>query len=145
MPVQTNLMEQLNLTHPIIQAPMAGGATTVELVAAACEAGALGFFGAAYLTPDKITRTAQALRKRTAKPFGINIFAPLPSPEKSRNPTAALERLAPFHKSIKPAATRTAVARPSRFNEQLAAVLESGASVFSFTFGHSAHRSSASH
>ena len=43
MPSITTL---LKIPHPIIQAPMAGGATTPELVAAVSEAGALGFFGA---------------------------------------------------------------------------------------------------
>ena len=47
MPYQTVLTQRLGMSHPIIQAPMAGGATTVELVVAVCDAGALGFIGAA--------------------------------------------------------------------------------------------------
>lgn len=35
---RTTLTNRLGLTHPVIQAPMAG-ATTPELVAAVCEAG----------------------------------------------------------------------------------------------------------
>ncbi|MCG8690460.1 MAG: nitronate monooxygenase, partial [Minwuiales bacterium] len=38
-------MQRLNLTHPIIQAPMAGGGDTPALVAAVCEAGGIGFIG----------------------------------------------------------------------------------------------------
>lgn len=48
MSVATALTRCLNLAHPIIQAPLAGGGDTPELVAAASNAGALGFIGAAY-------------------------------------------------------------------------------------------------
>ena len=45
-----DLRTLLGISHPIIQAPMAGGTTTPELVAAVSNAGALGSVGAAYLT-----------------------------------------------------------------------------------------------
>lgn len=135
MPFQTALTQRLGLSHPIIQAPMAGGATTPELVAAVCEAGALGFIGAAYLTPSQIRELAQAVCARTDRPFGINLFAPLPTPEPPRDASAALNLLAPFHAELGlPPPTFPAPAGPS-FGDQLAATLDSGASVFSFTFG----------
>ena len=46
----SRLSDLLKLDHPIIQAPMAGGATTVELVSEASKAGVLGSLGAAYLS-----------------------------------------------------------------------------------------------
>ena len=49
MSIATALTRCLNLAHPIIQAPLAGGGDTPELVAVASNAGALGFIGAAYL------------------------------------------------------------------------------------------------
>ena len=135
MVCQTVLTQRLRLTHPIIQAPMAGGATTVGLVAAVCEAGALGFIGAAYLTPAQIIEVSRELRARTSRPFGINLFAPLPAPDEPRDPGPALERLAPFHAELGlPPPTVPALAG-NPFSDQLAAALESGASVFSFTFG----------
>lgn len=135
MPFQTVLTQRLGLTHPIIQAPMAGGATTVELVAAVCEAGALGFIAAAYLTPPQIAGVAHELRARTSRPFGINLFAPLPVPDAPRDAGPALERLAPFHKELGLPPPTLPVIEVDLFREQLAAALESGASVFSFTFG----------
>ena len=42
----------LGIELPIIQAPMAGGITTPDLVAAVSEAGALGSFGFAYTQPE---------------------------------------------------------------------------------------------
>lgn len=135
MVCQTVLMQRLRLTHPIMQAPMAGGATTVGLVAAVCEAGALGFIGAAYLTPPQIIEVSRELRARTSGPFGINLFAPLPAPDEPRDPGPALERLAPFHAELGlPPPTVPALAG-NPFSDQLAAALEIGASVFSFTFG----------
>jgi NAD(P)H-dependent flavin oxidoreductase YrpB (nitropropane dioxygenase family) len=37
----------------IIEAPMAGGGETPRLVAAVCEAGALGTIGAGHLSPEQ--------------------------------------------------------------------------------------------
>ncbi len=114
---------------------MAGGATTPDLVAAVCEAEALGFIGAAYLQPSQILQAAQAVRARTARPFGINLFAPLPQPDPPANTRVALERLAPFYAALGLPEPTLPVSTTSSFDEQLAAALESGASVFSFTFG----------
>src|SRR6202008_3762432 len=85
---------------PVIQAPLAGGGDTPALVAAVCEAGALGFIGAAYLTPAQIVEAARAVRARTARPFGINLFAPLPAPALVPEPGPALARVAPFYAEL---------------------------------------------
>jgi nitronate monooxygenase len=135
MPFQTVLTKQLELTHPIIQAPLAGGGDTPELVAAVCEQGALGFIGAAYLTPQQIVEAGREVRARTARGFGISLFAPQRPPDMPTDATPALERVAPFFAELGlPPPVPPALAR-DLFNEQLAAALESGASVFSFTFG----------
>ncbi len=42
MPLPTEFARMLGLAHPIIQAPMAGGGDTPDLVTAVCEAGGLG-------------------------------------------------------------------------------------------------------
>ena len=131
----TIVTSRLGLRHPVIQAPLAGGGDTPALVAAVSEAGALGSIGASYLTPGQIVETARAVRARTACPFGINLFAPLPAPEPPREPGRALDRLEPFYAELAlPRPELPALAADS-FGEQLAAALESGASVFSFTFG----------
>ena len=77
MPIQTKLTELFNLTIPVIQAPMAGGGDTAELVSAASNAGALGFIGAAYLSSEQIVERGRAVRAQTSRPFGINLFAPV--------------------------------------------------------------------
>jgi nitronate monooxygenase len=135
MSIQTVLTKRLGMTHPIIQAPLAGGGDTPALVAAVCNAGGLGFIGAAYLTPEQIDEASREVRTRTSRPFGINLFAPLPAPDLPSDPKPALERVARFFAELGlPPPVVPARPRDS-FNEQLAAALESGASVFSFTLG----------
>jgi nitronate monooxygenase len=73
--LRTPLCELLGIRLPIIQAPMAGGATTPALVTAASEAGALGSFGFAYTQPEAMQRDAAAVREQTGAPFNVNLFA----------------------------------------------------------------------
>src|SRR5215218_5709642 len=78
------------LEHPIVQAPMGGGASTPALAAAVSEAGGLGFLAAGYLAPDTVRRDIEAVRALTRRPFGVNLFAP---PQPVPDP-AAVERYA---------------------------------------------------
>ena len=135
MSLATALTERLNLAYPIIQAPLAGGGDTPALVAAVCEAGALGFIGAAYLTPAQIAEAAREVRARTARPFGISLFAPVRAPAMPPDPTAALNRVAPFYRELGLPEPSVPQVAGDTFAGLLAAALESGASVFSFTFG----------
>lgn len=135
MPIQTVFTKRLHLEHPIIQAPMAGGGDTPDLVAAVCNAGAIGFLGAAYSTPEQIIELGRALRQRTSRPFGVNLFAPLPAPQAVTNAQAAVERVAPFYAELGLAAPAIPDLPRATFPEQLAACLEIGAAAFSFTFG----------
>ncbi len=64
------------LREPIVQAPLAGGASTPALAAAVAEAGGLGFLAAGYKTPDALREDIRELRARSAEPFGVNLFAP---------------------------------------------------------------------
>jgi len=64
--VNSILQNQLGLKTPIVQAPMAGGPTTPELVAAVVRAGALGSFGFAYTAPDQIETLCEAFSSQCA-------------------------------------------------------------------------------
>jgi nitronate monooxygenase len=64
------------LRIPIVQAPLAGGASTPELTAAVVEAGAFGFLAAGYKTPDAVRDDVRATRALTSAPFGVNVFVP---------------------------------------------------------------------
>ena len=135
MSIENPLMQRLQIKHPIIQAPMAGGADTPELVAAVCNAGAVGFIGAGYSNPAQIAELAKSVRALTKRPFGINLFAPTPAPEAPRNVQAVLQRVAPFFAELGLPAPAAPAMPSTSFPEQLSAVLETDASFFSFTFG----------
>lgn len=74
MRLATRLSESLGLTTPIIQAPMAGGPSSQELVAACSAAGALGSFGFASTQPEEMKKQSAWVRAKTDRAFGINLF-----------------------------------------------------------------------
>jgi len=71
------VLERLRI--PIVQAPLAGGASTPELAAAVSNAGGLGFLAAGYKTPDALDEEIAATRALTEGPFGVNVFAATPT------------------------------------------------------------------
>lgn len=125
----------IGIEHPIIQAPMGGAnATPPALVAAVSNAGALGFIGAAYMSPEQITREAKMIRELTARPFGINLFVPVSGPVPA-SVDAAVTQIANYHAELGlPSASSPSLPTYS-FDEQLEAALASGARVFSYAFG----------
>jgi nitronate monooxygenase len=64
-----------NLKYPIIQAPMAGGVSTVELATAVSRKGGLGFLAAGYKSPEAIEQEISVCAT-TALPYGVNLFMP---------------------------------------------------------------------
>ncbi|MGI8677805.1 MAG: nitronate monooxygenase [Jatrophihabitans sp.] len=67
---------------PVVGAPMAGGPTTPELVAAVSSAGGFGFVAAGYLTTDVLRKTIERTRQLTDAAFGVNVFVPTaPAPD----------------------------------------------------------------
>ena len=114
---------------------MAGGGDTAELVAAVSNAGALGSIGAAYLTPAQIVERGRAVRAATSRPFAINLFAPQDTPSFSADQArVAADAVAEYYAEL--GLQPPVVAAPvTSFDDQLAAALETDASVFSFTFG----------
>ena len=67
------------LTVPVVAAPMAGGPTTPELVAAVSQAGGLGFLAAGYKTVEAVRDELAAVRRLSDRPFGVNVFLPGPA------------------------------------------------------------------
>ena len=135
MPPESSLMGRLGIEHPIIQAPMAGGATTVDLVVAVSDAGALGSLGCAYSSPDVIRETARAVRARTGRPFALNLFAPQPAMETAADAGRMIRILEGVHAELGIEPPSVPASGGIDFAAQLDAVLETDAPVFSFTFG----------
>ena len=65
--------------HPIVQAPLGGGPSTVALAAAVSDAGGLGFLAAGYRSTAAVREEIGELRGLTGRPFGLNLFVPGPA------------------------------------------------------------------
>ena len=89
--LKTQLCSLLGIDLPIIQAPMAGGWTTPALVAAVCEAGGLGMLPAARVSAAQLDEQIEAVRRLTARPFGVNFLLAPPDPEPAG--VAAVQRI----------------------------------------------------
>lgn len=99
--LRTPLCEILGTRLPIIQAPMAGGATTPALVAAATNAGALGSFGFAYTQPETMLRDVEAARKLTDGPINLNLFvSPQPAPIAASAQREAIAAVAGYYAEL---------------------------------------------
>ncbi len=125
----------LALEHPIGLAPLGGGPSTPELVAAVASAGGLAFLAAPYLTPDQIRESARRVRSLTSRPFGLNLFAGGWAQERPADATRAVALVARFHERLGLPPPEAPTVPPDPFPAQLEAVLEASPAAFSFTFG----------
>jgi NAD(P)H-dependent flavin oxidoreductase YrpB (nitropropane dioxygenase family) len=73
------LLSELGLRLPVLAAPMAGGPSTPELVAAAWAAGSLGFLAGGYKSAAALEDQLKAV-SGTGAACGVNLFAPNPVP-----------------------------------------------------------------
>jgi nitronate monooxygenase len=129
------LLRRLGIELPIVQAPMGGGPSTPELVAAVSNAGGLGSLGAPYLTPAQIHEAVHRVRALTEKPFAVNLFAGAYQLENPIDPAPMLSILGEAHAALGLPPPALPALPPDPFAAQLAAVLEARPPIFSFTFG----------
>ncbi|MET9379201.1 nitronate monooxygenase [Streptomyces sp. NPDC002992] len=122
--------------YPIVQAPMAGGASSPQLVGAVCEAGGLGFLAGGYKTAGGLYQEIKQVRGLTGQPFGVNLFMP-----QSGQPTdpAAIEvyrhQLAGEATWYETQLGDADSGRDDGYDAKLAILLEDPVPVVSFTFG----------
>lgn len=101
MTLKTKLSEKLGLRLPIIQAPMAGGPSSQELVAACSAAGTLGCFGFAYTQPEDMEKQAAWVRAKTPRPFLVNLFgSPQPGEITPAAQRPALDAVARYYAEL---------------------------------------------
>jgi nitronate monooxygenase len=120
--------------HPLIQAPMAGGATTPELVAAVSNAGGIGSLAAPLLSPQTIIEQSAKVRALTSRPFALNLFV-LRTPQPADEDVArAIELLRPVWETL----GWDTLPRPAKwcedFDAQFEALLQVRPAIASFTF-----------
>jgi len=136
MTIKTDLVSRLALRGPLIQAPMAGGATTPELVAAISKAGALGSLGGAYLTAADLDKAIRRIKGLTQRPFAVNLFAPPRVPDMSAAQIrTALDATRSYREELGIPDPEIHPPYIPDFEEQFSVILKERPSVFSFTFG----------
>ena len=137
MMIRTPFSEALRLSSPIIQAPMAGSPSSPELVAACSAAGVLGSFGHAYTQPEDMKKQSAAVRAKTDRPFGINLFVSAqPDPVDAVHQSAALAALGPWYAEMGlPAPEAVKPPYAPDLQAQLAAVAEIRPAVFTAHLG----------
>jgi nitronate monooxygenase len=133
--LSTPLCDLLGIRYPIIQAPMAGGWTTPDLVCAVCEAGGFGVLAGARVSPEKLREDIRTVKARTERPFGVNfLIAP---PGEGNEDVAAVQRfLDRFRERLGlPQGETDIVLPPSPLAEQLEIVFEERVPVLSVALG----------
>ncbi len=135
--IRTDLSSRLGLRIPVIQAPMAGGPSSQELVATCSAAGALGSFGFAYTQPEEMRKQAAFVRGKTDKPFGVNLFvAPLPDAIDAGAQRGALDAVAKYYTELGlPAPEPVRAPYAPDLEQQLRTVEEIRPRVFTTHFG----------
>ncbi|MGD0393829.1 MAG: nitronate monooxygenase, partial [Acidimicrobiales bacterium] len=119
--------------RPVIQAPMAGGASTPELTAAVAAAGGYGFVAAGYLSADGLRKAISATRSLTDEAFGVNLFVPSAPGEP--------DDVARYARELEPEADRLGVGlgdprwEDDDYDAKLEVVESTRIHLVSFTFG----------
>ncbi|BEJ13000.1 hypothetical protein CspHIS471_0301740 [Cutaneotrichosporon sp. HIS471] len=132
-----SLLKRIGITHPIIQAPMAGTATPAMAVAVS-NAGGLGSVGLGSGDAEAGRKVIRAIREGTDKPFNVNLFVHEPFISDPARDSAWCKYLAPeFDKYGVPApsALKTLYGTLKTDKAMLAMLLEEKPPVVSFHFG----------
>ncbi|MFC3799163.1 NAD(P)H-dependent flavin oxidoreductase [Cohnella sp. GCM10012308] len=133
--METSFTRRLGIPYPIVQAPMAGGPATPELAAAVSNAGGLGSLGAGYWSPSQIRDAIREVRRRTDRPFAVNLFLP-EQPRSTDDEISAMQaHLDVYRERLGIETSPSIAAYAPSFEDQVQVLLEEEVPVFSFTFG----------
>jgi nitronate monooxygenase len=130
-----NFCRKYGLSIPVVLAPMGGGPSTPELVAAVSNAGGLGSLAAAYSNAERIQQDIAAVRKLTTRPFAVNLFSPQAQLPLNDGVNAVSEFLRPYHERLGLKAPELPQKPIEDSDEQLEAVAKAAPPIVSFTFG----------
>ncbi|HJD91649.1 NAD(P)H-dependent flavin oxidoreductase [Bacteroides coprosuis] len=131
-------MKHLNLQIPIIQAPMAGGITTPQLVSKISNLGALGSYAAGYIKTPQMEEDIKEIQSLTHKPFMVNLFVPekyIVDPDAVQ---IAIKALDPIYKKFEltpQLPSNNPEKDLKRFNQQIDKLIELRVPICSFVFG----------
>ncbi|PXY20423.1 2-nitropropane dioxygenase [Prauserella coralliicola] len=121
-----------SLRVPVVVAPMAGGPSTPELVAAAVRAGAFGFLAGGYLGAAALGDQISKARELCGDTFGVNLFVPGIRATVDLRPYAERLREEARRYDVEPGA---ALWDDDGYGAKLDLLVEQRVPVVSFTFG----------
>ena len=130
----STVLDRLGTTLPVLVAPMAGGPTTPALVLAAAAAGSLGFLAAGYQQPQELADQIAAVAARTTV-YGVNLFAPHPTPVDPRAYATYRDALLPLAERLGVELPEDPVDDDDRWHDKVRVVVAAAPPVVSFTFG----------
>lgn len=131
-----NIKELFGISHPIIQAPMAG-VQGAELAVAVSNSGGLGSLPCAMLSAEELQKELRILQSGTQKPYNVNFFCHIqPKPDEAQE-VRWRESLSPYYMELGLNPNKaTPGAGRFPFSHELANVLENfRPEVVSFHFG----------
>ncbi|WP_221563342.1 nitronate monooxygenase family protein [Alkalihalobacillus sp. TS-13] len=134
MNLQTEICSLFEIDYPIVQAGMAGGITTPELVAAVSEAGGLGTLGAGYLTPEVTRNAIREIRSCTDCPFAVNLFK-VDMQQEDQRTASVQQRLLPIYEELDITPSTQKLVVTDNYEEQFDILIEERVPVISTTFG----------
>jgi nitronate monooxygenase len=125
----------LNIEIPIVLAPMAGGATTPELIAAVSNCGGLGSLGAALMTAEAIDAAITQIKNLTDRPFQVNLFS-FESPQVDESKLKTMQNiLQPFYQQYQLDMPTIIAPTISDHKAKLDVVIKHKVPIVSITFG----------
>jgi nitronate monooxygenase len=134
---KTRVAETLNIKYPIIQAPMAGGYTTPELISAVSNAGALGSLGAGYMSPEEISENIQRTKILLTgdQMFAVNLFVPTSYKVDAEKIKQTNEWMKKYRDELHIPEHEPIQQYRYDFDKQMEVILDHHVPIFSFTFG----------
>jgi len=127
------------IRYPILQGPFGGGLSSVKLVIAVSDAGALGGYGGYQLEPQALAEIITDIRNATDKPFNINLWV---NDTDAASANYTDEAYLELCKLFAPIFNEQGLVLPpkpanatSKFEQQAEVVLRMRPAVFSFVFG----------
>lgn len=136
---KTKFTDLLNIQYPIVQGPFGGGLSAVELTSVVSNAGALGSFGGQPYMATEIVDYAREIRKRTDKPFNINLWVKDRDDQLADYTHSDYERLVnlfrPYFEELRIDVPEWPTDLGPKFEAQVEAIYEVKPAVFSFVYG----------
>ena len=132
-----SILDNLGVSLPIVQAPMAG-VSTPELAAAVSNAGALGSIGVAATDSAGARKMISDVRNHSARTFNVNVFVHQPMQRQIDREKAWLAAMEPLFDQwgARPPASLSPIYKSFiEDDEMLALLIETAPPVVSFHFG----------